>query len=510
MDYEFSPESCLVEYYFSKPSNYLEKKLIAWPFYSYRVLAPRPKICQVNLMQKAVLGLCRAGCRQADDIVKKLQFADRELALLILAELRSEFYIDDKSEPTDKGLDVLLEEHEADISLDDFIVGYVYQNPWTQELLPRFIEKPNQRYVDHSAEELFPRLILGSKGKPRNEKVFWVLPRKEENLFPKCPNAHNILKAVKRHCRSLKKQNQGTISFNNRSEEDIFPLSSPYLQKIHLVENVPQAVFLATWIYVPSNAMSTEEWLVKDPFGLGNSWQLQQNIIRKMEEDKNLGSYVEQMLESFKNELKKETQNDFIRTHTEAQYQLEKYFSIEIREYEVFPDLINAEISYIKTRQFEKTPELLVSSFCNEMQKTLEAVFLFSWGKNKETFRRKKSNLPRDKRSQNFIFNEIAKDLGAKTPLPEKLLSPHLVNSRGGGSLRSQLLSALLIAGATAEHPLRKVIAEDRDILEKINTVAGLRNQEVHASANNNSMTKENIEKVREETYSFIEKFLRT
>ena len=53
-------------------SRYAERRFILWPAYSYRIVAPRPRNRPLNLLQRAVLNLCRAGVRELEEMGKKL------------------------------------------------------------------------------------------------------------------------------------------------------------------------------------------------------------------------------------------------------------------------------------------------------------------------------------------------------------------------------------------------------------------------------------------------------
>jgi hypothetical protein len=99
---------------------------ILWPAWAYRVVAPCVRDRQLNMFQRAVLGLCRAGLHEVEAIGKKLAIHE-DLAAFVLVELTDLGYIDNYGCTTEQGLQVLTEDA---IEAHDMVAGYVFQDPW--------------------------------------------------------------------------------------------------------------------------------------------------------------------------------------------------------------------------------------------------------------------------------------------------------------------------------------------------------------------------------------------
>ncbi|MBP9825981.1 MAG: hypothetical protein KBF21_17265, partial [Thermoanaerobaculia bacterium] len=144
--------------------RYSQRKFLLWPALMYRVVAPEVRPRRVNILQKAVLGMCRAGITFPPRIGEKLRI-HADLATLILSELLQRGLIKPDGLPTPAGNEVF--EDEA-LDMRPPVTGHVFQDPWSGDLWPRFVQRLDYAELDRR-ENGFPDLILGTKGKPRRE-----------------------------------------------------------------------------------------------------------------------------------------------------------------------------------------------------------------------------------------------------------------------------------------------------------------------------------------------------
>lgn len=76
----------------SKLNRYQNEKDIFWPFYLWRVAAPKSKP-SLNIFQMLVLKLILAGCRDNEKLCRYSNL-DKELIKYILAQLTNDGYLD--------------------------------------------------------------------------------------------------------------------------------------------------------------------------------------------------------------------------------------------------------------------------------------------------------------------------------------------------------------------------------------------------------------------------------
>src|ERR1044071_8892752 len=112
-----------------------ERVYLVWPSAAWRVVAPIPTERRINILQKAVLGLCRSVSYSVSEMATVLHLHPRLLEVIGL-ELVGFGWVDSQTwRPNTKGVGVLLEEEAA---MDSLVTGWVFENPLTGDLWPYF------------------------------------------------------------------------------------------------------------------------------------------------------------------------------------------------------------------------------------------------------------------------------------------------------------------------------------------------------------------------------------
>ena len=114
-----------------KGMRWSQRRFVLWPALMYRVVAPEVRERQVNVIQKAVLGMCRAGTTSAQRIGDRLRIHS-DLAALVYVELQERGLLDREGLPTQKGRDLFEEET---LESHKLVTGHVFQDPWSGDLL---------------------------------------------------------------------------------------------------------------------------------------------------------------------------------------------------------------------------------------------------------------------------------------------------------------------------------------------------------------------------------------
>jgi len=108
---------------------------LLWPVHAYRVQYAEAQGKTLNLFQRAVLGLARAGCRDPHEMSTLLGL-HQQMLLLILAQCNSHAWIDGQGAPTDNGLALLDEEEDRSVDLK---AGVLFRDAISGAFWPRIV-----------------------------------------------------------------------------------------------------------------------------------------------------------------------------------------------------------------------------------------------------------------------------------------------------------------------------------------------------------------------------------
>ena len=93
-------------YFNPRSSSWSKRQDLLLPAFCYRVNAPKIQKRNVNILEKAVLGICRIGSFSAVEIGEKLDIG-ADLAALIMTQLIDQGFIDKQGLLTKRGLKIL-------------------------------------------------------------------------------------------------------------------------------------------------------------------------------------------------------------------------------------------------------------------------------------------------------------------------------------------------------------------------------------------------------------------
>ena len=345
--------------------RYSQRKFLLWPALMYRVVAPEVRPRQINILQKAVLGMCRAGVTSPVRVGEKLRIHP-DLAELIMKELLQRALIKPDGLPTAAGIEVF--EDEA-LDMRPPVTGHVFQDPWSGELWPRFVQRLDYVELDRR-DNGFPDLILGTKGKPRRERAFMCRP--VDDAVPPSPDVRQILRATHRHKSALR----NSESFEVPEDDEQMSLDvGTALQRISLVDDAPTPVFLTTFIYLAENE-NTGEWHACDPFGLGESPVLRRAIDREVAFFPRLREAVEALIGSSL-DAQVEKQRGWIAELRElATSNLERKLTVNARDLPAFDELLQLEMAYLDAELLgDACPEQRLRDLLGAARRALESTF---------------------------------------------------------------------------------------------------------------------------------------
>jgi hypothetical protein len=488
-------------FYDPRPSvRYSQRQYFLYPVRMYRVIAPRVSSRKLNILEKAVLGICNTGVVEADIIGEHLNIG-KDLVGLIITQLSDRGLINSRGLPTAHGLKIL--EDETLIS-QDAVAGFVFQDPWTGELLPRFAERESYAEVRFN-DAGFPELVLGTTGKPDYRRPF--MPINITDTIRIQPSPSDILNAIRQHHRALRNSSQ-----SNDYDEDTWMLQQvPYLERISFIDEEPIDLWLTTCLYTPENVFSANIWNVCDPFGVSDSPWLRRRFEKHEREQTIKG--LQKLLLNMVGKQRHEADIGFAdwveSANREASLQVEQKLTVEIRRWQdLLERLVTVEQAYLEAKELENSKSIYakLDNILVEAQKAAECVFHLLQ-KNYPTKDCWKHLSRKDREFNRNFLNQVAEKIGFMTPLPHPLLSVDcnyikLAADSGKQSLRPHVLAALLTAINYPEHPLRSLAQKYPSFLQELDELAKLRNQSGHAS--NQQLNLSDIEQQIDTVYKLV------
>jgi len=481
----FTKETPILYFNPRSSNRWSKRQYLLLPAWCYRVIAPKIQQRKVNILEKAVLGICRIGAFSAVEIGENLDIST-DLASLIMIQLTDRGLIDKQGLINERGLKILEQET---IDEQNMVAGFIFQDPWTVELFPRFIE--HQEYIDvQFNSDGYPEINLGTTGKPDYRRIYMPFPLDKHAIMQVQPSTQDILQAISKHGKASRYHQ----AYEDLDDDDWSFKQVPNLKRISFIEAEPTPVWLATFIYAPEDSYNTTIWNICDPFGLGDSPWLRRKLesqIKKNPSFQWMNKLLSQLIDIPENS--QETVNsphDFLQMAEEdAMLKVETKLTRKIHSWKnIFDSLVLMEISYIEaefldkpSRKKDKLDDVIIKA-----QKAIETVLLSireahptdsSWQVLSGTDREYNRNL----------FNGLAMKLGFTTPLPYTLVDVKLGKIRasadsGTGSLRSHLLAALLTIRYNNQHPLYLLAQKSPDILTHLDKLAEIRDRSSHSS----------------------------
>jgi hypothetical protein len=473
-----------------KDMRWSERRFVLWPALMYRVVAPEVRDRQLNVLQKAVLGMCRAGVTTVDRIGARLHIHP-DLAELVALELHRRGLLGTNGLPTEKGHDLFEEET---LEASRMVTGHVFQDPWTGDLWPRFIENLDYVELQQNPNTGFPDLVLGSKGKPRRERAFMVLPG--DLALPPAPGASEIVRVTRRHRSALRR----SASYEIADDDDTFAhAGSVALKRVSLVDDRPTPVFVTSFMYLPEAGDLGGEWHACDPFGLGVSPMLRRALEREMRSSNGLRAVLEGMIGQSLDQQIEAQRRLAGEVRAMAINNVEKALSVSARELTQFEDLVALEYARVEADLLGAAcPEHKLRDLLGAARRALEGTFkaIFDRHPPRQAWRRVYTDRRpvEDEVYCQGVYEASAKAVGFRVPLPEALarVKPNHVKAAcypdGGWRLRGAIIAALLAARDDARHPLRRAAAREPGLLELLDDVATKAGGAVHAGAERPSL----------------------
>ena len=498
----FTKNTQILDYSPHSQQRWRTRQYLLCPVLSYRIIVPITTSKEPNFLEKAILNLNKIGAYTADELGEIIEI-DPQLAALIVSQLIDQKYLDNQGKLTQKGEKVL---EGIVFQTEEMIAGYIFQNPITGELYPRFLQQLNYAETKRN-QSGFPDLVYGTTGKPKYERAFMPLPI--DNPIISQPSAQEILKAIHGHNKSLRNQ-------DSYDEEENYAFPKNQINKVSFIEEEATPFWVTTYLYIPENQTEENEWYVCDPFGLGDSIWLQRRLEKQIK-----NSQPESLNHWFRNFLKqgRETVSDHHweeyqsfqkQLQDDAKFLVEEKLTLVIKDYDqIFQQLVSMEKTNLEIEALqnsENIPKDKLEEVMIKAQKVAETV-LIQLGKDYPTQGNCHLLSEANRLHNRTLIQEIANTLNFNKNLPKTLtdVKPGKVKNvaeTGHGSLRPLLLATLFTAAKQPSHPLRNVATQNPNLLIELDTLAKLRDQSSHS--NQHSLTLEQVSTAVQTIYQFV------
>ncbi|MFO8079037.1 MAG: hypothetical protein R6V07_01920, partial [Armatimonadota bacterium] len=341
------------------------REYLLWPAWAYRVVAPRVRRRPLNVFQRAVLGLYRAGVQGEKEVGSKLAI-EPDLAAFITDELRNLGFLDLDDVVTKRGLEVLSDDELED---SEMVAGYVFQDPWNGELWPRFTESLKYCDVEYN-DKGYPRLAFGTAGRPWSRSAWMVFANDAPSVSRPTPAA--VVAAVSGHRKGLRYAAEQP-EWQDEVERGDFVPSDANIRRVSFIEERPIPVFLTTYIYrVPKSA----DWFASDPFGMGASVRLRRRIEQIMPTNPVLFERVNRLLGREIDEGLDAHRERMETIRAQAELQVEHRLSLNIRAHSAYQDIVNMEFGRLEVDGLgESCPAQKIHSTLRSCSQVMEALF---------------------------------------------------------------------------------------------------------------------------------------
>lgn len=446
-------------------------RFILYPAFAFRVIAPKQIETELNILERAVLGLCQAGVRKAVAIAELLSIHE-ELAARVLRILQSKLAITSEGEIATGGKQALMNDT---IATEEPVAGYVFQDPWSQRLWPWFVQRLT--YAENVIRaDGFQDLVRGNAGNPRRESAFTLLPK--DDVAGVAPRPAEVLGVVRKHARRSRGPDEPMVE--DESTSFTLVADAPRLERITHIESEPRRVYLAMMVYSPVIVIDGNRWEVADPFGGGRSKLAREAIARQVESDSELKRVVNQLLGETNNDTGSSLAGVIAELEFAATMHVTNRIGSDSRGRSLFDSAVAMERA---AREAESAGDSCPPDKLDDVVVKAQIVAERALAKihelhgNRELWRIFKGA----DRTDATLVNKAAEVVGFATPIPPKLASLRVESIRrahygSGESLRPRLVTALLSAQYKLGHPLRTAAAHRPEMLEALDNLAEIRN----------------------------------
>ena len=477
----FGPEAPILSYgprAHANPGPRNDRVWVLWPAWAFRVIAPELRRRPFNALQKAVLGVLRASRLTAAELGARLG-VNPELAAFVVTELQNQGRVDEKWAVTGRGIELLDGERAQSTELAP---GWVFKDPWDDNLWP-FVA-PSLEYARTGQDESEKVVLeLGTTGRPWQQQVWMQFPPDgQQSAAP--PDAHQILRAARRH-RRLERRRQEVEFTIDEDDIETGSVAGLDLNRVASIEPVPEPVFLVSFLYVPRDGDDTD-WYACEFFGRGSDPAIRRLVVRVAEENQGLAQRLDWLLGLTPHGNFAEFRRAEKERNRRARRLLARTLTIDVARHEEVADALAETIEgWLELHDLRDAANLRrrrgVLTLCRG---TLERLFVEVRKEWPLTGMANRLSL-RDKKMNEAVVQNAAQEIGL-TDVPRALRRVQhgqiraVSDYENAWRLRPLIAATLLRAQTETDHPLRSAARKAPNLLGRIERVARLGGEAAH------------------------------
>ena len=336
----------------NKMNRYQNEKDIFWPFYLWRVAAPKSKP-SLNIFQMLVLKLILAGCHDNEKLCRYSNL-DKELIKYILAQLTNDGYLDGWKQ-TEKARELFLG---VENSTNEKTCYYMLQDATTGKLLPRVLSTlPHIESMDFT--ERFPQFVR-SKGSGKLVKPLLI----SNTVKPEAPTSEQMNTSLRAYRRVLNQLKQADFYVSDDTLEVTY--------SIEFIEPEPIAAFIHTKLF--STISGERSWYLSDPTGLTETLpELNEVAEQVLDSNKHFASRVSEVMGIAQDEHTLNYKQQEQLFEEQAKIELLANYSW-VQEYSLIEKHVLATLRFKnQVEQSQTIRSEVLEGLLNELQKIIEA-----------------------------------------------------------------------------------------------------------------------------------------
>lgn len=454
--------------------RFKQRRFVLWPAWAWRAVVPVESAKGLNPLQRTVLRLARAGTRRYEEIAALLGLHP-ELIACVGQELIGLEAVDATGRVTPRG-EALLGDQLYELA--DMAVAWIFADGQSGQLFPHLAEGMAPATVE-ADERGHPVITMGSKGRPYTTSAL-VLRHTASRPAP--PTPADVLDAIRRHRRRAQR-------FNQMADYD--DVETPRaVRQIKLLDPAPLKAHLLTFVYVPGEPDGERLWYITDPFGLGASPTLAQEVETLQSKAKGrFRELLDTLVGAHLAEHKKRFVDAQLLIQEEAKREVAKAVPTysELDDAELRGALTQAFASAQQARLLDRIAPAALEGAYLYLRQAIEAGLALTLTRHPlESLYEHIQNV------DSKLLRATMKAAAIKVGFPAEHIPPAFLAARPEtikflcthkprGQLRPVVSTLLLSAAGQPQHPMRRVAVAAPTWLVDLNALVGRAGQAVHA-----------------------------
>ncbi len=447
------------------------KELIVYPILAYKIYAPIIDDLKLNIFQKYILSILNKGSFSLDEISKWLNL-DLLLVKTIAVELINKELIDNEFIITNKGKELINGSFSWFKNIDHLRkdIRYIFQDVFTHKLYPIVLAFNNFQ------EDVYLKnnnLHIHSKGKKDSFPFQLIEPKKNLNSIRQ-PETSKVLEVLAEHAKR----------YLPNSINDIKDTPNA----IKFLDNEPELMYCAFWVYAKKGSNNKEEIEVSDPFNITKETFWLRNSLLSIIDNPKVDKTLDSLLYQLEDKDREQVSEHLKSISKEVERNINETFDFTLKtKYHSIYKAINEYYFDFELYTLHKEAHYLKNTF-RKSQIVLETLLKEVLNKHKdycdERISIQTNNGSRFQLYRDELITKIKKiNSNIKLPKwhhPEFKGVFNALKNPDKASLRALYVAVILIAYYNHNVSFYQILKEKNDLLIDIENVAESRNNVGH------------------------------